>query len=114
MGTTIELTAADGHKLSAYRADPPGKPRGALVVVQEIFGVTDHVKRVADQYAARGYRAIAPAMFDRIARDLTVPYTDVQRGLDHMRKLVWPDTLADVAAAADEIRATGLAAVVGF
>jgi carboxymethylenebutenolidase len=72
------------------------------------------VKRVADQYAAQGYRAIAPAMFDRIERNLTVPYTDVQRGLEHMRKLKWPDTLADVEAAAAKVRGSGSAAVVGF
>jgi carboxymethylenebutenolidase len=88
--------------------------KGGVVVVQEIFGVTDHVKRVADQYAAQGYRAIAPAMFDRIERNLTVPYTDVQRGLEHMRKLKWPDTLADVEAAAAKVRGSGSAAVVGF
>ena len=114
MGTMIRLTAADGHELDAYVAEPTGKVKGGVVVVQEIFGVTDHVKRVADQYAAQGYRAIAPAMFDRIARNLTVPYTDIQRGLEHMRKLEWPNTLADVAAAADAIRGLGPAAVVGF
>jgi carboxymethylenebutenolidase len=114
MGKMVRLKAADGHELDAYLAEPKGKAKGGIVVVQEVFGVTDHVKRVADQYAAQGYRAIAPAMFDRIARNLTVPYTDVQRGLEHMRKLKWPDTLADVTAAANEIRGAGSAAVVGF
>jgi carboxymethylenebutenolidase len=114
MGKLVRLTAADGHELDAYLAEPKGKAKGGVVVVQEIFGVTDHVKRIADQYASQGYVAIAPAMFDRIARNLTVPYTDIQTGLEHMRKLEWPNTLADVAAAADEIRAAGLAAIVGF
>jgi carboxymethylenebutenolidase len=114
MGKMIRLTAADGHQLDAYVAEPAGEVKGGVVVVQEIFGVTDHVKRVADQYAAQGYRAIAPAMFDRIERNLTVPYTDVQRGLEHMRKLKWPDTLADVEAAAAKVRGSGSAAVVGF
>src|SRR5574338_1034212 len=72
MGKMIELTASDGHKLSAYRADPAGKsaaagkPRGAIVVIQEIFGVNSHIKQVADGYAADGYVAIAPALFDRV------------------------------------------------
>ena len=66
MGKMIELTAADGHKLAAYRAEPAGKPRGAIVVIQEIFGVNSHIKSVADGYAADGYLAIAPAMFDRL------------------------------------------------
>jgi len=114
MGKMIRLTAADGHELDAYLAEPKGKAKGGVVVVQEIFGVTDHVKRIADQYAAQGYVAIAPAMFDRIARNLTVPYTDIQAGLEHMRKLEWPSTLADITAAADKIRSSGSAAVVGF
>jgi carboxymethylenebutenolidase len=50
MGTTIELTASDGHRLAAYRADPAGKPRGGLVVIQEIFGVNSHIRSVADGY----------------------------------------------------------------
>ena len=62
MGKMIELTAADGHKLAAYRAEAAGKPRGAVVVIQEIFGVNSHIKSVADGYAADGYLAIAPAM----------------------------------------------------
>ena len=70
MGKMIDLTASDGHKLAAYRADPAGKPRGAIVVIQEIFGVNSHIKAVADGYAADGYLAIAPAMFDRVQQDV--------------------------------------------
>ena len=54
MGKNIELDAADGHRLAAYYADPPGKPRGGIVVIQEIFGVTRHIRNVVDQYAAAG------------------------------------------------------------
>ena len=61
MGKMIELTASDGHKLAAYRAEPSGKPRGGIVVIQEIFGVNSHIRQVADGYAADGYLAIAPA-----------------------------------------------------
>src|SRR5437868_4163548 len=73
MGTMIQLTAADGHKLSAYRAEPKGKPKGALIVVMEIFGVNSHIKKVTDEYAADGYLAIAPAMFDRGETDHSIP-----------------------------------------
>jgi len=66
MGSMIELTASDGHKFGAYKAEPAGKPRGAVVVVMEIFGVNSHIRSVADGYAADGYLAIAPAMFDRV------------------------------------------------
>ena len=62
MGKMIELTAADGHKLAAYRADPAGKARGAIVVIQEIFGVNSHIQSVGDGYAADGYMGIGPAM----------------------------------------------------
>jgi carboxymethylenebutenolidase len=114
MGRTIRLQAKDGHALDAYLAEPHGIPRGGLVVVQEVFGVTDHIKRVADQYAAQGYRAIAPAMFDRLQPNLILDYAQLQQGLAYMRQLQWPNTLADVEAAANEVRAAGSAAVVGY
>ena len=75
MGKMIQLTASDGHKLDAYRADPAGKARGAIVVIQEIFGVNSHIKNVADGYAADGYLAIAPAMFDRVQKNFEVAYS---------------------------------------
>ena len=114
MGKMIRLKARDGHELDAYLAEPKGKARGGIVVVQEIFGVTDHVKRVADQYAAEGYRAIAPAMFDRIKRGITLPYTDIEQGRAYMQQLKWPNTVVDVEAAVDAVRDAGAAAVVGF
>lgn len=114
MGKMIRLKAADGHELDAYVAEPKGKAKGGIVVVQEIFGVSDHIKRVADQYAAQGYKAVAPAMFDRIERGITLPYSEIQQGLAYMRQLAWPNTLADVEAAAKEARTAGSAAVVGF
>jgi len=82
--------------------------------VQEIFGVTNHVKRVADQYAAEGYKAIAPAMFDRIERGITLDYEEIQQGIAYMQQLKWPNTLADLEAAAAEVRPAGSAAVVGY
>src|SRR5260221_4279436 len=82
MGKMIELTASDGHKFAAWRADPVGKPRGGIVVIQEIFGLNSHVKSVADGYATDGYLAIAPAMFDRLQRGFAVGYQagDIAKG----------------------------------
>jgi carboxymethylenebutenolidase len=114
MGKMIRLTAADGHELDAYVAEPKGKAKGGIVVVQEIFGVSEHIKRVADQYAAQGYKAVAPAMFDRIKRGITLPYSEIQQGLAYMRQLEWPNTLADIEAAIEEARTAGSSAVVGF
>ena len=114
MGTMIRLKAKDGHELDAYVAEPQGEAKGGVVIVQEVFGVTNHIKRVADQYAAQGYKAVAPALFDRIQRDLTLEYSQVQKGLEYMQQLQWPNTLADVEAAANEARSAGSAAVVGY
>jgi carboxymethylenebutenolidase len=114
MGKTVKLKANDGHELDAYVAEPKGQPRGGIVVVQEIFGVTDHIKRIADQYAAEGYLAVAPAMFDRIKPGITLPYSDIQQGIAYMQLLKWPNTLADLEAAAEHVRAAGSASVVGF
>jgi carboxymethylenebutenolidase len=114
MGKMIRLKAKDGHELDAYLAEPKGKPKGGIVVVQEIFGVTNHIKRVADQFASQGYQAIAPAMFDRVERNVTLDYAEIEKGRQYMQRLEWPNTLADLEAAADEIRGAGSAAVVGY
>jgi carboxymethylenebutenolidase len=114
MGKMIRLKAKDGHELDAYVAEPMAQPKGGIVVVQEIFGVTNHIKRVADQYAAKGYKAVAPAMFDRIERNLTLEYSEIQMGIEYMQQLKWPQTLADLEAAATEARAAGSASIVGY
>ena len=75
MGKHLTLTAADEFQLGAYRADPQGKPKGAIVVVQEIFGVNNHIRSVCDRFAAEGYAAIAPALFDRQQRDFQCGYS---------------------------------------
>ena len=66
------LMARDGHAFCAYIAKPAGHPRGGVVIVHEIFGLTPQMRRVADSYAAEGYLAVAPALFDRIRRDLVL------------------------------------------
>jgi carboxymethylenebutenolidase len=114
MGTPTRLRAADGHEFDAYVAQLPGPHRGGIVVVQEIFGLTNHIKRIVDQYAAQGYLVIAPAMFDRVERGLTLDYSDIERGRACMQRLSWPGTLADVAAAVAQARLAGKVAVVGF
>jgi carboxymethylenebutenolidase len=114
MGRTIELVAADEHRLSAYAAEPAGKPRGGIVVIQEIFGVTRHIRAVADQFAAAGFHAVAPAVFDRTERDVDVPYTDMKRGFGYAQTLKDTAVMLDVQAAADRVRTAGKVGVVGF
>ena len=116
MGTIIELTAADGHKLQAYRAEPSGKPRGGLVVAMEIFGVNSHIRSVADGYAADGYLAIAPALFDRVQRNYDAGYTqdEIQAGIDIIQKIDLDGTMKDVSAALQNIADAGKAGIVGY
>ena len=76
MGQFTTLTAADGFTLSAYVATPEGKPRAAIVVLQEIFGVNSHIRAVADRFAAQGYLAVAPATFDRAKTGVELGYTE--------------------------------------
>lgn len=114
MGRMVRLTSADGHELDAYRADAARARIGGLVVVQEIFGVTDHIKRVVDGYAAAGFDAIAPAMFDRIERGVTVDYGDFETGRAYMRQLEWPDILGDVNAAIAAVANGGSVGLVGY
>jgi carboxymethylenebutenolidase len=117
MGSSITLTSSDGFELSAYRAEPEGAVRGGVVVVQEIFGVNGHIRSVADRYAAAGYLAIAPAIFDRDRPNIELGYTeaDIEVGRDIARgKLDFKTVLADVAAAGAAAREAGKVGVVGY
>jgi len=116
MGKMIELTASDGHKLAAYRADPAGKPRGGIVVIQEIFGVNSHIRSVADGYAADGYLAIAPAMFDRVQKNFEVGYTpdDMTKGRETRAKVTDDMALKDAEAAIKAASSGGKVGIVGY
>ncbi len=114
----VELTAADGFKVGAYVALPVGEPKGGVVVLQEIFGVNQHIRRVADGYAAAGYGVIAPQIFDRVERNVELGYSaqpDFDKGLRiafHDLKL--SDTLLDIQAAVDHVTRYGQVGVVGY
>ena len=116
MGKWIELKPADGKTISAWRAEPEGKPRGGLVVVQEIFGVNSHIRSVCDGYAADGYLAIAPALFDRTRPRVDLGYApeDIERGRELKAKATLEHALADVAAARDAAAAAGKVGIVGY
>ena len=114
MGKNIELKASDSHTFGAYRADPGGSPRGGIVVIQEIFGVTRHIRAVVDQYAAAGYVAVAPTLFDRVEKDVDVPYTDVQRAMGYMNAMDIDKVLLDVEAAIEKVAFPGKVGVVGY
>lgn len=116
MGRWIELTAADGTTVSAWRAEPKGAPRGGLVVVQEIFGVNSHIRGVCEGYAAEGYLAIAPALFDRIEPRVDLGYLpdDVARGRGLKAQASLDSALADVEAARAAVASAGKVGVVGY
>jgi carboxymethylenebutenolidase len=116
MGTITELSAGDGLRLAAYRAEPQGKPRGGLVVVQEIFGVNSHIRSVCDGYAADGYRVIAPALFDRDEKGVDLGYTaaDIARGREYKAKASAETALLDVDAARAAVAPAGRVGIVGY
>ncbi|MDB5804692.1 MAG: carboxymethylenebutenolidase [Betaproteobacteria bacterium] len=116
MGTTITLTAADGHKFSCYKAEPSGKPKGAIVVIQEIFGVNDHIRKTADLYASEGYLALAPAVFDRVKPGVDIGYTmpEMQQGVGLKAATKIDDALQDIQATVDEAGKAGKVGIVGY
>ncbi|MEM7024509.1 MAG: dienelactone hydrolase family protein, partial [Pseudomonadota bacterium] len=116
MGANIELRASDGHQFGGYRAEPEGSPRGAVVVLQEIFGVNSHMREVCDRFADQGYVALAPALFDRHQRNFQSGYApeEVKRAREFLGVVDWDAMMRDVEAAVDSVRAVGPVAVVGF
>jgi len=116
MGRFVELTAADGFRLSAWRAEPAGEPRGAIVVAQEIFGVNGHIRSVCDGFAADGYVAIAPALFDRYEPRVDIGYTppDIAKGRELKGRAHIDAALQDIAAARDAVSSVGKVAVIGY
>ena len=116
MGETIRLTAADGKTIGAYRANPAGVPKGALVVLQEIFGVNGHMRSVCDGFAKAGYVAVAPALFDRVKPDVELGYNgpDVETGKTLRAGTQLDDVLKDVQAAIDTVADIGPVGVIGY
>jgi len=114
MGQVIEIAAPDGNRLSAYEALPEGRPRGGVVILHEIFGLTPHIRDVADVYADNGYHVLAPALFDRLERGVIVPYASVDRGRALVARLSQQDVIADTGAAVMQLAGSGRVGVVGY
>lgn len=116
MGAMTSLTAADGHRFGAYIAEPKGTPKGGIVVIQEIFGVNSHIRAVSDGYAADGYYAVAPAIFDRIQASVDLGYSadDVAAGREIRGKMTWDGVLKDVTAAVAAAARAGRVGTVGY
>jgi carboxymethylenebutenolidase len=116
VGKDIKLTASDNFQLGAYRADPATAPKGAVVVIQEIFGVNHHIRAVCDRIAGNGYVTIAPAIFDRIEPNFQCGYSPEEIAV--ARKFVanpdWAAMLLDTQAAIDAVKDVGPVGIVGF
>ena len=121
MGTMVELQAADGTWVPAYEARPTGTPKGAVVVIQEIFGVNSHIRNVADGYAAEGYVALAPAAFHRVKPGVELGYAEADMGEGFGYKtaveaLPAPGVIQDIQAAIDHVAKVsgGKVGIVGY
>jgi len=119
MGQFIDLDAKDGFRFPAYVAEPAGQPKGAIVVVQEIFGVNSHIRAVADGYAAAGYLAVAPSTFHRVKTGVELGYTEADMNAGFALKtaveaLPAPGVLQDVQAAVDYAARGGKVGIVGY
>lgn len=119
---SMRLQAADGHIFDIYRADPPApisgyvtnQAKGVVIIVQEIFGVTVHIRSVAEQYAQAGYVALAPAFFDRIRPGIELTPQQADEGRHCASQLQDADTYADLAAAVVYGQQYGKVAVIGY
>lgn len=118
MGQIHDIAMADGFELGAYMAEPAnGQAKGVIVVIQEIFGVNGHIREVADGYASEGYLAIAPALFDRVDKDIQLGYTenDMGRGIElAFQRLDMSQTLKDLQSVVTFAEQKGPVGVVGY
>jgi carboxymethylenebutenolidase len=114
MGETIRLRATDGHELDGWLARPAGSPRGGLVVLQEIFGVNGHIRRVTESFAAEGYLALAPALFDRVRPGAELGYDDLATGRELMGALARADIVRDMSAAVAALAGAGRVGAIGY
>jgi carboxymethylenebutenolidase len=116
LGKHFSLTASDNFKLGAYRAEPSGKAKAGIVLIQEIFGVNHHIRAVCDRLAGEGYAAVAPAVFDRQQPNFESGYSPDE--IANARKFVanpdWNAMLRDVQAAIDEAKKNGPVGIMGF
>jgi len=116
MGTMIQITVRDGHLLDAYLARPTGKPRGSIVIAQEMYGITNYLRDTCDFFAAQGYLTIAPALYDRRKRNLVLEYNQENHDLAQRiyKNWNWEYALDDLDAGKNIVLEAGKVAIVGF
>lgn len=117
MGRTIEARMHDGMSIRVHRADPEGMPRAGLVIMHEAFGMNDHIRDVCNRYAAEGYLALAPALYDRVEKGVEVPGygdADLARGRELRQGVEWEPAVADMKTVIGLAREAGAVGVVGY
>ncbi|WP_445143991.1 dienelactone hydrolase family protein [Dyella sp. Tek66A03] len=116
MGQTIHLNTTRMQCIGAYLAQPEGKPKGGIVVIQEIFGVNAHVRSVTDRFAEAGYTAIAPSFFDHLETGVELGYDEAgyTRGKSFVAELGLDRAIEDIASAAEAIASAGRIGTVGY
>ena len=115
MNELLKINAKDNHQFSAYISQPSGKPKAGIVIIQEIFGVNTHIKEVTDLYASKGYLCIAPSLFDRIEKNVTLNYDEigVSKGRN-LKELCDKDALKDIEASISVVSSAGKVGVIGY
>lgn len=101
---TISIKTLDGHTLDGYLAHPTGTPKGGVIVLQEIFGLTSHIRDVTEDFARHGYLALAPALFDRLKPGIELDYTAIEAGIALMQKLKLDEVALDLKASVAALR----------
>jgi carboxymethylenebutenolidase len=117
MGQMIRMTMSDGAEIAVYHAAPVGERRGGLVLVQEIFGVTDHIRELCDEYAADGYEVLSPALFDREQPGFECSYSgpDFERAVELARKIhPFDQSIADAMTCIDALYVKGRVFMTGY
>ena len=116
MGERVQLRADDGFGFTGYEAVPDGDIKGAVVVIQEIFGVNGQIRSTVDRFAGLGYTAVAPALFDRVGKDIELGYNedDFATGRETRGKITDEWITADIGAAVQEVSSAGKVSVIGF
>lgn len=109
---TLFINSLDGHKMGGYLARPKTTPKAGIIVLQEIFGVTGHIRQLTEGFAEQGYLALAPALFDRLESGTELDYSEIQSGLDLVQKLKLDEVVQDLKAAVATLRRE-LAAIPG-
>lgn len=116
-GKMIEMTMGDGARIGVYHVEPSGARRGGLVLIQEIFGVTDHIKELCDGYAADGYEVLAPALYDREAPGMQASYTaeDIEKAIKVAREMhPFDQSIKDTQICIDALKDKGPVFITGY